>query len=143
MHVIPFYQDYKHCEMTGEYVEILYCTKCCQIYFKDEVSKHSDHMHSTILYRGLNACVIPEQTEKCLRCGTTWKISQLDENQCCICIETQRLNKEGFSMKLQTLKTNLDTIKSHKKFRRSMYLLMASEIAFVVVAIHFVWMMLK
>ena len=139
---IQFDFQSKYHEMTGDYIKIYYCQDCYKMYFEDEQSKHEDHLISW-LYQGQNACKIPELKEKCVICGTTWEISQLDENKCCMCKETQKLKDEGYKIGISTLQSNLRLIKSQKNFRRSLNLLMASEIAFVVVAIHFVWMMLK
>lgn len=137
---IEFLPNTKYHEMTGDFIKIYYCNDCYEMYFEDEKEKHEGHVISW-LYQGHNACKIPELREKCILCGTTWEISQLDENKCCICKETQKLKGEGYGIIISTLQSQLRLIKSQKNLRRSLYLLMGSEIAFVLVAINFVWML--
>ena len=123
--------------MTGDFIKIYYCNDCYEMFFEDESKKHEGHTINC-LYQGLNACKVPERREKCALCGTIWEISQLDENKCCICKETQKLKDEGYEIGVSTLQSQLRLIKSQKNLRRSLYVLMATEIAFVAFAIHFV-----
>lgn len=112
------------------------------MYFEDEMKKHDGHSYS-LLYSGLNACIIPERREKCARCGTTWEVSLLDGKGCCICVETEKLKKEILENEESPFKSKIRLLKSQKSLNRSLKLLLASQIALIIALGHLVWRLIS
>ena len=132
----------KYHQMTGDFIKIYYCQDCYEMYFEDEMKKHNGHSYS-LLYSGLNACIIPERREKCARCGTTWQVSLLDGNGCCICVETEKLKKEILENEESPLESKIRLLKSQKSLNRSLKILIASETGLAIVMVHLIWRLLS
>jgi len=134
---IEFLPNTKYHEMTGDFIKIYYCNDCYEMYFEDEKEKHEGHVISW-LYQGQNACIVPERREKCNKCGATWEISQLnDENHCNICVQTIALEKEMGDT--SPLVEGIRLLKSQKRLNKALKIHVIVQIALAGALIHLIW----